>query len=142
MTPSTETKAGAKPPSENAPVTPSAETKAGSSPPAAAPPSTAACDTLRAEVRDALGKAQAKSAACKTEADCEILSDGICMAASCGVSIAKAARATYEADRKRITEPACESWTKSGCDKLVPIPIPSCPMLVPICKDGVCTSRY
>lgn len=132
----------AESPSGNTPVTPPADNKAGSSPPAAVPSTVAECNTLRTEVLDAVGKNQAKFTACTTEADCEILSDGFCMAGSCGVSIAKTARSTYEADRKRITEPACETWTKGSCDKLVPIPIPSCPKLVPVCKDGLCTSTY
>lgn len=132
----------AEQPANNAPVTPAVDAKGASSPKTATPSSVAECNTLRSETLDALGKAQAKSATCKTEADCEILSDGFCMAGSCGVSIAKTARTAYEADRKGITEPACETWTKGTCDKLVPIPIPSCPKLVPICKDGVCSSKY
>jgi hypothetical protein len=104
--------------------------------------SAAECQALIPRTNAAMDTAHAKAVACTADADCEVIRNGICLAPSCGIGIAKAARAAYEADRTRITEAACGAWYGGGCETKVPIPTPSCAMLEPVCKGGRCATRY
>ena len=87
-------------------------------------------------------EAAANSKACATDADCAVVMDGYCMHGSCGASVVKSEAASFTKTLKAASEPACSAWYDGGCPAKVPVPMPSCPMYVPECKAGRCTSHY
>jgi hypothetical protein len=102
----------------------------------------AACSALISQTTSALNVVKKNTDACASDAECEVIPDGICLAGSCGAGVSRSGASQYTADRKRVTDVACAAWDAGGCATTLPIPMPSCPMPKPVCKAGHCAAVW
>jgi len=145
--PSTTPKASAEsaaPPSPSPAPSPSEVVTADPTPPAkpAKPLSTAECNKLwdHAQKTDAAAYAAA-SKACSANTDCEAVHVRACLADCNSAAIAKSASTAYEKVRATIEATDCKTWFDGSCVTATPMPVPSCPMYVPICAGGKCATK-
>jgi hypothetical protein len=82
---------------------------------------------------------KAKYRACTTDADCATVPGRACLGA-CDDAIATAGVPAHQRAMKAI-EPACNAFINGPCMYSYPIPVPTCPMMIPRCVGGACTAQ-
>jgi hypothetical protein len=117
---------------------------AGASAPPDAPPSgpkrsLKECTSLWDGMQQKVASFDASHRACKSDADCATAPGRVCLGA-CETAVSKGAVKERDALFKKIGETECKAFM-GGCSSTLPIPIPSCPMYVPVCAGGKCTAE-
>lgn len=106
------------------------------------PLSATECNKLWDHAQDADASAYAAAAkTCSADADCEAVHVRACLADCASGGIAKSASAAYAGVRATVQATDCKKWFDGNCAMKTPMPVPSCPMRVPICTSGNCATK-
>jgi hypothetical protein len=108
-------------------------------PPSGPQRSVAQCQALWDGMQQKVERFDAAHSACKSDADCATVPGRACLGA-CDTAIPKGAVKEREALISKIGQNECTTFL-DGCSRTLPIPVPSCPMYVPVCTGGKCTAK-
>lgn len=101
--------------------------------------SRAECEALWMKAREQENAFDQAHAGCARDADC-VYPESIGCTRGCTPQVAKSALPEREAAARRIEANECAAWRAGGCAESAPMPVPSCIVLTPTCKDGRCRS--
>lgn len=101
--------------------------------------SLAECTALWDGMQQKVQRFDAAHSACKSDADCATVPARACLGA-CDTAVAKGAVKEREELQSKISEKECMAFI-GGCSGTLPIPVPSCPMYVPVCTGGKCAAK-
>lgn len=100
----------------------------------------AECEALRAAAEASANNASS-DVACHVNADCVELPPPSCVANCNGYAAPKAAQSSVQKSLRAIEDGQCKTWATSDCAKIAPMPVASCAVYVPACKEQRCVMR-